>query len=373
MSAMESGATETADAGTTTDSGIASDRQAENALQPDPPVVLPQAGNGGDLQSGTGSPVSGQPEPITTGRGVRIGRRAAVITVTIAAVLAAVGFGIYAYVQVPPLTDLSAQVVSNSQIYLGFPQSGILSRVLVHSGEHVAAGQLLAEETVAGLAQQVAADHQAITNDWATIQQLNQLLSEVNTEVSSLSSRPVMTTAPLQVDLANAKSQLLRDHAQLTIATAVAAEGMIRAPVAGTVMSISGQPGEVVTGAGVAGSGSTGGTVSVTPRFELFPAQQSVAGSASASPVVVLATDGPTLVNVVVPETQIRLVHLGNPVTISPTVPGLGSVTGTVTQIFSSSVVAAGVVSYEVQVKVVSHHGEHTLLPGMTATATIRH
>lgn len=327
-----------------------------------------RAGNPGDLQPG-------QPEPITTGRGARLGLRAAVISLTILAVLAAIGYGVYAYMRVPPLTDLSAQVVSNSQIDLGFPQTGILSRVLVHSGEHVVTGQVLAEETVAGLAQEVAADRQAVDNDEATIKQLNELLDEVSYDVSAASSVPgktVVTTAPLEVDLANANSQLLRDRAQLAIAEATAAEEVIRAPAKGTVLSITGQPGEVVSGAGVASSGSTGGTVTVTPRFQLSPPQQSVAGSGSASPVVVVATGGPVLVNVVVPETQIRLVRLGSPATIKPTVSGLGPVSGTVTQIFSSSVVAAGVVSYEVQVTVVSHRGED-LLPGMTATAAIEH
>lgn len=341
------------------------------------------AGNPGDLQRGAGGPalrdqprVLGQPEPITTGRGARIGRRAVVITLAIVVVLAAVGYGIYSYLRVPPLTDLSAQVVSSNQIDLGFPQSGVLSRVLVHTGEHVAAGVLLAQETVAGLDQQVTADKQEVSNDEAIIKQLNTLLGEVNYEVSIDPTKvdtAAENTAPLQVDLANANSQLLRDRSQLSIATATAAEQEIRAPAAGTVMSISGQPGEVVTGAGVSGTSSTGGAVVVTPHFQLFPSQQSVAGSASASPVILLQTSGPTLINVVVPETQIGLVRLGSPVTITPSVSGLGPVSGTVTEIFSSSVVAAGQVSYEVQVTVVSHHDEHALLPGMTATATIRH
>ena len=326
-------------------------------------------GHPGDVQPG-------QPEPITTGRGARIGLRAAVVGLTIVAVLVAVGYGIYDYMRVPPLTDLSAEVVSDSQIDLGFVQSGILSRILVHSGEHVKSGQLLAEETVAGLAQEVAADRQAVSNDEAIVGQLNQLLNQVTYEASQVSSdagKTAQTTAPLQVDLANANSQLLRDRDQLTVATAIAAEATIRAPAAGTVTSISGQPGEVVTGAGVAGSGATGGAVAVTPHFQLFPSSQSVAGSGSTAPVVVLATGGPTLINVVVPETQIGLVHLGDTVIVTPTVPGLHPVSGTVTQIFSSSVVAAGQVSYEVQVTVASHSDVHALLLGMTATATFRH
>ena len=326
----------------------------------------------GDRAPGGGHRLLHRSEAISPGRGVRIGLRGAVVALAAVAVLASVGFGIYAYMQVPPLTDLSAQVVSNSQIDLGFPQSGILTKVLVRPGQHVSAGQLMATETVAGLAQQVVADRGAVRDDQAVIRQLNQLLNGANAAVATLSGRAVLTTAPLEVDLANAESQLLRDRSQLATARAVAAEELIRAPVAGTVTSVSGQPGEVVTGAGVAGSGASGGAVTVTPHFELFPSQQSVAGSAAASPVVVLGTGGPVLVNVVVPQNQIRLVHLGDKAIISPTAPGISAVSGIVTQIFSSSIVAAGVVSYEVQVKVVSSLGKHSLLPGMTASATIR-
>jgi biotin carboxyl carrier protein len=335
------------------------------------------AASPGNLQPGLDRPAPGdqprvlsQPQPITTGPGARIGLRAVVIALTIVAVLAAGGYGVYVYLKVPPLTDLSAQVVSNGEIDLGFPQAGVLSQVSVHSGEHVTAGQSLAQETVAGLAQEVTADKQAVSSDEGLIRGVNQLLNGVSAESSSVLPS---TTAALEVDLQNDKAQLDRDKANLNTELALAAAAVIKAPAAGTVVSISGQPGEVVSGAGVGGSGATGGAVTVTPHFQLSPSQQSVAGAASASPIVVLATGGPVYVNVIVPESQIRLVHLGSRVTITPSVSGLGSVSGTVTTIFSSSVVAAGVVSYEVQVQVASHGDARALLPGMTATATIGH
>jgi multidrug efflux pump subunit AcrA (membrane-fusion protein) len=328
-----------------------------------------------NLQPGNGRPAPGdqprlvaQPEPITAGSGARIGLRAVVIALTIVAVLAAGGYGVYVYLKVPPLTDLSAQVVTNGQLDLGFTQTGTLGQILVHSGEHVAAGTVLADETVAGLAQEVAADRQAVSIDQGLIRNVNQLLANVSVETPVVLAS---TSAALEVDLANDKAQLLRDKANLGTAQALAAAAQIKAPAAGTVLSVSGQVGEVVSGTGVAGSGATGGAVTVTPKFQLSPSQQSVAGAASASPIVVLALGGPVYVNVIVPESQIRLVRMDSRVTITPSVSGIGPVSGTVTQIFSDSVVAAGVVSYEVQVQVAPHGAARDLLPGMTATATI--
>jgi hypothetical protein len=334
-----------------------------------------QVASPGNLQPGIDRSTPGgqprllaQPEPITTGRGARIGLRAAVIALTIVTVLAAGGYGIYVYLKVPPLTDLSAQVVSNGQLDLGFTQTGTLSQVLVRSGEHVKDQQVLAEESVAGLAQQVAADRQAVSIDQGLIRSVNQLLAGVSVESPTVLAS---TTAGLDVDLVNDKAQLARDKSQLNTALAIAAAAEIKAPAAGTVLSVSGQLGEVVSGTGVAGSGATGGAVTVTPKFQLSPSQESVAGAASASPIVVLALGGPVYVNVIVPESQIRLVRMGSRVTITPSVSGIGPVSGTVTQIFSDSVVAAGVVSYEVQVQVAPHGAARDLLPGMTATATI--
>ena len=438
---------------------------------------------GGDIQL---PPPGRPPVLVAPGTGPKLGVRAAVVTLVAIIVLAATGYAVYATTQTPPLTNLSAQVVSTGQVALGFPQAGVLTGVLVRPGAHVAAGQMLATEMVAGLNQQVTADQEAVHTDQLDVRQLNALLnaadqqaaastasqrqmatagvssaaaaigstasarqaaisafqSEVNmanqalqadessyaktcgssptggadcetlahqvaadklslaaaqanlsaqqaaqadwaaeanrllsdqqAAQAGLSGSTTLTLAPLEVDLANAKGQLVKDQAQLATDQAKRAEGELQAPQAGTVLSVNGEPGEVVSGAGVAGGNGTGGSVTVTPGFELFPAQQSNAGSqGSSSPVVVLQVGGPLLANVVVPESQIGLVHVGAPVTITPKVAGPRPAVGVVTEIFPSSIVAAGVVSYEVQVKGSSPASPAGWLPGMTATATI--
>jgi multidrug efflux pump subunit AcrA (membrane-fusion protein) len=426
------------------------------------------------------------PVLVAPGTGPRLGVRAAVVTLVAIVVLATIGYVVYATTQTPPLTNLSAEVVSTGQVALGFPQAGVLTGVLVHPGDHVAAGSMLATEMVAGLNQQVTADQEAVHTDQLDIHQLDALLNAANQQAaaSTSSARQVagagvssaaaaigstvparqaaisafqsevtianqtlqsdessyaktcdssptggadcqslahqvatdklslaaaqanlsaqqaaqadwaaeanrlladqeaaqtglngsttLTLAPLEVDVANAKDQLVRDQAQLATDQAKKAEGELQAPQSGTVLSVDGEPGEVVSGAGVAGGNASGGSVTVTPGFELFPAQQSNAGSqGSSSPVVVLQVGGPLVANVVVPESQIGLVHVGARVTITPKVAGPRATTGVVTEIFPSSIVAAGVVSYEVQVKGSAPASTSGWLPGMTASATI--
>jgi multidrug efflux pump subunit AcrA (membrane-fusion protein) len=412
------------------------------------------------------------------GNGPKIGVRAAVVSLAAVVVLAAIGYGVYATTQTPPLTNLSAQVVSTGQVALGFPQPGVLSKVFIHPGEHVAAGQTLATEVVAGLNQQVTADGEAVNTDQSDIAMLTALLKQATQQAASSASNQqqiaqtgvssaasaiastqsarqaaitayqaevtaasqtlqtdesdyakacgssptggssceslahfvaadkqslssaeadlsaqqaaqadwaaeasrlladqraaqtgltgdtTLALAPLEVDLANARSQLRKDQAQLATDQAKGAEESLQAPQTGTVVSVDGAPGEVVSGTGVSGGTATGGSVSVTPRVELFPSQQ-------VSAVAVLAVGGPLLVNVVVPESQIGLVHTGAAVTIKPGVAGPRPIPGVVTEIFPTSIVAAGVVSYEVQVKAGSGAGQSGWLPGMTATATI--
>jgi multidrug efflux pump subunit AcrA (membrane-fusion protein) len=444
-------------------------------------VTYPRPGDGIQLP-----PVGRPPVLVAPGTGPKLGVRAAIVTLVAIVVLAAVGYAVYASTQTPPLTNLSAQVVSTGQVALGFPQAGVLTGVLVHPGEHVAAGQMLATEMVAGLNQQVTADQEAVHTDQLDIRQLttllvaanqqaaastasqrqmagagvssaaaaigstvparqaaiaafqsevtianrtlqadqssyattcgnsptggadcqslahqvaadklslaaaqanlsaqqaaqadwaaeaNRLLADQQAAQAGLTGSTTLTLAPLEVDLANAKGQLVKDQAQLATDQAKKAAGELQAPQSGTVLSVDGEPGEVVSGAGVAGANATGGSVTVTPGFELFPAQQSSAGSqGSPSPVVVLQVGGPLVANVVVPESQIGLVRVGAPVTITPKVAGPRTTRGVISEIFPSSIVAAGVVSYEVQVKGSSPAGTGGWLPGMTATATI--
>jgi multidrug efflux pump subunit AcrA (membrane-fusion protein) len=466
-------------------------RREPARIENDPRTAIVPGSSGAELAEPRGKEVQWPPQApppmfVHQGRGARLGARAALAALVSVVALTAIGYGIYTVTKVPPLTGLAAQVASTGQVDLGFPESGTLSKVLVHPGEHVTAGQVLAVETVAGLSQQVAADEQEVQTDKLDITELNSLMNEEKQELAASSSseqqaalsgvdsaaneisstkaarqatinafegevaaarqtlqadqaqylqlcgnsptggssceslshqvdedqqalssaeaslsaqqqsqaewtaaaqkaladqqaaqagetqNTALLLAPLTVDLTNARSQLARDQAQLTTDQARSSGDDLQAPQAGTVVSMSGSAGEVVSGSGVSGGGDSGGTVTVTPGFQLFPSQESSVGSqSSATPVAVIEVGGPLLLNVVVPEDQIGLVHVGAPATVNSKVAGLTSLRGTVSQIFPSSIVAAGVVSYEVQVKVDSTSSTRGWLPGMTASANI--
>lgn len=426
----------------------------------------------------------------------RVGRRAGVAAAVVVVALAGVGFAGYRLSQSAPLTNLSGEVVSNGQVSLGFPYSGILSSVLVHAGERVAKGQVLATEVVPGSAEQLAADRTALAADEAQVAGLRSLLAQVqaalqretagqaqvasaevqaavtaiaaagasqSNAIASLegqvraaqallqtdqasyraqcpaapsgASQPasateqqcaalahdvaadelavstaeastasqetvqaewlalanrdrsdavaaaagslgpsIVTTASLESDLLRAEQQLPAARAQLAIDESKVGATKLVAPEGGSVVSVAGVAGELVSVTGVGTPAASGGSVAVSPGFQLFPSRQTQAGSgSSSSPVAVLATHGSLLVNVVVPESQIGLVRVGAPATVHPGVAGLRPERGVVVEIFPQSIVAAGVVSYEVQLRLERARGAARYLPGMTVTASIGH
>ncbi|HEV2378142.1 MAG TPA: hypothetical protein VGS19_39005 [Streptosporangiaceae bacterium] len=284
-----------------------------------------------------------------------------------------------------------AGVISSTTASL---QSGLASlRAAVASATHLlnsdeanfqsqCTGTAGSQPTCQTLAHQVAADKVSLADAQAslTAQQTrdqqwtanaNRELADAQAAQQGLASNSASVLAPTEVQLANAQGQLTRDHAQLLTDESRAAAERILAPASGRVVSVTGTPGEVVSGTGVAGQGDSGGSVNVNPGFQMFPSQGATAGSASDSPILVMATTGPLLVNVVVPESQVGLVHLGQRVTVTPSVAGVAAIHGVVDEIFPSTIVAAGVVSYEVQVKADPTPQARRYLAGMTATASI--
>jgi multidrug efflux pump subunit AcrA (membrane-fusion protein) len=181
---------------------------------------------------------------------------------------------------------------------------------------------------------------------------------------------PSQVTA-LEATLAAAEAQLARDEGSLQAASQTAATQTLRAPIAGTVVSVNGAVGEAVGASGVGNAVPSGASVAVTPGFTLFPSTQTITGQQLAStPVVVLKGQAPAYAEILVPESAIGQVHLGDAVTFTPNTQGIGPVRGTVQQIFPRPVVAAGVVSYEVQAQL-DGRVPVSLLTGVTGKASI--
>ena len=417
------------------------------------------------------------------GQGVRPGHRGWYLGLGVA-IVCAVLVAIFLFVtRTPPLTNLSAEVASAGEVSLSFPQSGILTRLLVHTGESVRAGQVIAQESVPGLSQDVAQYKATVSSDTQEEAYLRKLLSsqqgsftsdqssmvsilsqELNdsnnalagalaqqqaiasstagvvaqsqsalslaetteqtecagasgavtcldaqnkvadakvalaqaestqtVEVASASAtvtqdRRMVAAAQaaytsqlnaslpsyvsLQTDLTNVQAQAAKDEAALQADQSKASSQNLLSPISGKVISLNGTIGEVTGVSGSTTSAPAGGTVAVSPGFELFPSASSQSGSSSSTaPIAVIQGSKEVIIDALVPEKQIGLVHVGEPAVFNSAVPGLRQLRGKVNQVFPKPSVAAGVVSYEVQVLI--PHVDQPYLDGITGFVTI--
>jgi len=231
--------------------------------------------------------------------------------------------------------------------------------------EHrVAADELALAEAKANGQATVTSIQDVITADQRT-------LADAQAQVSIAGGQSAQALTSLQASLAAAEAELARDQGSLAGAAATAASQVLRAPISGTVVSVDGAPGETVSAGGVADQAPSGASIAVTPGFTLFPSTQTVSGQAlAATPVVVIKGQAPTYAEILVPEGAIGQVRIGDAVSFAPAEQGLAPVQGVVQQIFPRPVVAAGVVSYEVQARLVGRIPAN-LLTGVTGKATI--
>ena len=145
-------------------------------------------------------------------------------------------------------------VVSNSGLAgLNFGVSGRVGRVLVHLGQAVRPGEVLATEAGGAQAAAVRADRAAITADKAN-------LAALQADGSAATS------------IAAAQAQLARDRARRAADRMKLAATEIVAPRSGTVVAIEGQPGDTVSPAGLSGPAAHAqASPGQQPRFSLLP------------------------------------------------------------------------------------------------------
>lgn len=228
----------------------------------------------------------------------------------------------------------------------------------------VAADELALANAKASAQSAIASDENAVSTD-------ERILADAQAQASLGGVSQSSQIATLQEALAVAKSQLQRDQASVTANTETASSQTLKAPIAGKVVSVNGVPGEVVGQGGVADQSPSGSPVAVSPGFTLFPSTQTVSGNTLAqTPVVVLKGSAPAYLEVLVPENQIGEVHIGDKVKFVPNAAGMKTAIGTVEQIYPRPVVAAGIVSYEVQATIQSGLPEG-YLTGITGKASI--
>jgi len=246
-------------------------------------------------------------------------------------------------------------VVSNSAISsLNFGAAGRVSKVLVRLGQAVRKGQMLATEDAPAAAAALQADRVAVAADKSN---LAALLAE---------SAPASSIATVRNELANDRTR--RAAARMKV---LATE--ILAPAAGTVVAIYGQAGATATPAGLRNATGPGQAApSQQPQFSLLPSgpMASLKNKNGLSPVLALRTSGGWQVRLLVPQSSVSGVRVGQAAAISVPAAQLSGVRGTVTELSPTPVSTSGGASYEAVISVTGH-AVVTPLSGMSANVQL--
>jgi multidrug efflux pump subunit AcrA (membrane-fusion protein) len=246
-------------------------------------------------------------------------------------------------------------VVSNSGLAgLNFGASGRVGRVLVHLGQAVHPGEVLATEAGGAQAAAVRADRAAITADKANLAALQ-------------------ADGAAAASIAAAQAQLAKDRARRAADRMRLAATEIVAPRSGTVVAIDGQPGDSVSPAGLSGPAAHAqASPGQQPRFSLLPSgpMASLRAAGLALPVIALRTGGGWQVRLLIPQTDTSAVKAGGKVTISVPAAQLSGVKGTIGEVSPTPVANSGGASYEAVVRVIGRTPV-TPLSGMTANVQL--
>jgi len=325
----------------------------------------------------------------------------------------------------------SGNLAPVSESDLNFKSSGILTGLYVSAGEHVHAGQLLAqidptaaqvalEEAQANLeaAQAKLAETEAnpsgssssstqsaptesrmlratdafgstgasgstsvgstattgTTGSTGTSKAKSPTTKKKSTTSAQSSSTSAVTEATDQANIASAEAAVSSD--ELTVKTdQQALDGTkLYAPSAGTIASISGAVGdEVSAGSGSSSSASadtgSGSSSTAGAATSSSTSSSSDSSSSSGSGFVVLANLSTMQLVVSVSEADIGTIKVGEPATVSVDALPDEEFAAKVTAISVLSTDSSGVVSYNVTLNLTQ--GSSQLRPGMSATATI--
>jgi hypothetical protein len=249
--------------------------------------------------------------------------------------------------------SLSGTVTSNGVVYLNFSSSAQLAAIDARVGQQVRKGELLATEVAPAAAAVLAADRAAITADKSGL-------------AAALSGG---ATAAINT----ARAQLARDKGELALDRADAAGTRIVAPSAGTVLAVNGEPGETADAEGIRDYSSElpGTSLTQQPLFSLFPEgpqSSAVDGSSSAAslPIIALRTSDTWQVTMLVPESSVADVKVGQNVTIDVPAASISGVPGRVQELLTTPVVTPQGTGYQAVVTVLDRQ-QDTPPSGMAA------
>ena len=251
---------------------------------------------------------------------------------------------------------LTGTVISSGVLELNFGAAGQVQGIDVHVGEQVQRGQLLAVEVAPSARLIVSADVSAVRADRARVADLSH------------------GGAP--ADIAQARSQLGHDLAQLARDRAALMATRIVAPAAGTVIAVDAQPGVTANSTGVVEYAGPATTKEVKRRPVVLAAARAAAehgaagrvGSAAGHRAAHLAA---WRVVALIPENSASKVRTGQDVTVGIPSAGLSNLRGRVIELLDAAVQTANGPSYQAVVVITGRPADPPLA-GMSANITLK-
>lgn len=285
----------------------------------------------------------------------------------------------------------SGNIQAATQLNLGFRTAGVVQRIYVTQGEYVTPGKLLAElnpqnaevtleQAKASLRAAEATLAQEEENGGETSGQSGGTSGAGGKTNASSAEKPKQSLATREANLASARAAVRSDGLAVRSDEESVANTKLFAPENGTIVSLSGEVGENVSGGGTskasastssssaAGSGSAGGGGASSSGRSSSSAGS--ASSSSSSSAFAVLSDLATL-QLVVPlsESEIVHVHVGRPATVTvEALEGL-KLAAHVVSVATLSTSNSGVVSYDVTFQL--DQAASALKPGMSASAEV--
>jgi len=306
----------------------------------------------------------------------------------------------------------SGNIEPSSQLNLGFKTSGTVTNIYAHQGQLVTQGQLLAtldpQSTEVALEQARAAlmAAEAIlvreeeTHGEGAAGSGNTAGREAPSEKtkSKATANTTISAATREANLASARATVKSDELTVRGDEQAVANTKLYAPIDGTIVSLSGQVGEVVSASGTtrapsssgssgsgasgaSGTGRSGSGSSGSGSSGSGSSGSSSAGSSSGSAFAVLSDLSSMQLVVAISESEISSVKVGQIATVTvealegrtlkgtPSGVQAGKLAAHVSEVATLATSSSGVVSYDVTFTL--DQMQAGLKPGMSATAEV--
>jgi multidrug efflux pump subunit AcrA (membrane-fusion protein) len=266
----------------------------------------------------------------------------------------------------------SGNVAAGVDDDVDFATSGTLKHVYVHEGEHVKKGQILA--TLSPTAAQLTVDEAEanLTSAQDTLTTTEDGTTTTTTTTTSSATETAAEEADAAAALESDKVGVANDTATVTNDKLALTETTLRAPAAGTIVSLEDlEPGAEVSGSTSSDASSSSGTSSTgSADSDTSDAGSDDSTSSSSSTTFAEIVNTSTLtMSVSFSESDIGEIKIGQPATISMTALTDVELGAHVSAISSTSTDTDSVVSYAVTLT--ADQTDPQVLSGMSATAAV--